>query len=499
MTLLAVLLVAAAGHGLLRVVTGAWPVTLAGPLGSAGLSVLFGAAATGLTTTCAAVVGASTRPWVVVGPVLIILALAGVVRGEIARRLLIDRSAPGPATGPATGPPRWADGIVAVAVTAIGIGLLWGIGRAPARTNDEYAIWAVRGRTLSLAGHLDLHVFDGTLANYQHLDYPLLVPSLIAWGDGLRGRADDYTAHVLLISVTLAMLAVVGWALNRLAGPVAGVAGVLLAAGTPDFLARWATLLTADATLVAFTVSMIVVLALWLADRQAWQLAVAVGLGCGAAMTKVEGSLFALAAFAAALICAREGRRRVLVGFGIIVASELPWLAWTRLHHLNSDLINSRTLTLHHLRQVLPFAGLSVREIVHNWPGLGWVMVGVCVAAMAGAAAVPGHRRLVAYVGVTWAVSTLGMWAQYWISAGHTQTVAPTAAAIKAHFESSASRVLLVPSILLTLALPLFAGRLFGQGRNAAASEANAADSASRQSRSGVSPAARQAVSESTE
>jgi hypothetical protein len=457
-TLLALALIIAAGHGLIRAVTGSWPLRLLGPLASAALSMLCGATAVGLLMTYAGVVGLSTRPWPLVLPLLIALAIAGVVPGRLAVLLRIDRSGSARPAGSAAA--RLADAAVAAAVTVVGTVLLWGIGHVPVRSNDEFAIWAVRGRTMALTGHLDPHVFTGVLANYQHLDYPLLVPSLIAWGDGLRGHTDDYSAHVLLIAVLLAMLAVVGWALNRVAGPFAGVAGVLLAAGTPDLLSRWALLLMADAALVAFVLAMFFVLALWLTDRDPRLLAIAAVLGCGAAATKVEGLLFVLACFAAALVCARGQRRAVLLGFGVAVASALPWIAWTKVHHIQSDLINSTTLTLHHLRVVAPYSWLSVRQMAHYWPASGWLLVIACLAVMAVALTVARLRGLVAFLGVAFAVSTLGMWAQYVISAGQQLTGDAGAESLRRHFGSSAPRVLLVPAMLLTLAAPLFAGAL---------------------------------------
>jgi len=470
-TLVAVLLLLAAGHGSLRLVTGTWPARLVGPVAAAGLSFLLGAVAVGLLMTYAAVTGLATGPWPVTA-VLIALALAGVVPGSAARSLRIDRSGHVAESARTT----WPDATVATAVAAIGAVLLWGIGRVPVRYNDEYAIWAVRGRNLSLAGHLDPHIFAGAAANYQHLDYPLLVPSLIAWGDGLRGRTDDYTAHVLLIALVLAMLAVVGWALNRLAGSFAGLVGVLLVAGTPNLLSHLALQLIADPALVAFVLAMFFVLALWLTDRDMRLLAIAAVLGCGAAATKVEGLLFVLACFAAALICARGQRRAVLLGFGVVVASALPWIVWTKVHHIESDLINSTTLTLHHLRVVAPYSWLSVRQMAHYWPASGWLLVFACLAVTAVALTVARLRGLVAFLGIALAVSTLGMWAQYVISAGQQLTGHAGAESLERHFASSAPRVLLVPAMLLTLAAPLFAGALLQSDQVPAADNPASAD-----------------------
>jgi hypothetical protein len=195
-------------------------------------------------------------------------------------------------------------------------------------------------------------------------------------------------------------------------------------------------------------------------------------LGCGATATKVEGALFALAGFAAALICARGHRRAVLLAFGAVVVSALPWLAWTKMHHIGSDLINSTTLSPHHLRVVAPFAWLSVKQIVHYWPGLGWPLLFASIVACALAAWTAQRRNLVAFLGLVWTLSTIGMWAQYVIATGHARTDKPTVSDVKAHFASSAPRVLLVPAIVISLAIPLFAGSALRSDPEPAASPA---------------------------
>jgi 4-amino-4-deoxy-L-arabinose transferase-like glycosyltransferase len=309
-------------------------------------------------------------------------------------------------------------------------------------------------------------VFAGTTANYQHLDYPLLVPSLIAWGDGISGHADDTTAHVLLVSLVLAMLAIVGWAANRLAGPVAGLAAVLLTAGLPHLLSHWSTFLMADAPVAAFAVSLLLVLALWLTFDDRRLLVVAVAIGAGGAATKVEGMLFALAAFAGLAICARGRRRPVGFAAAAVIATALPWMAWTRIHHIESDLINSNTLNAHHLRVVAPYAGLSVRQLLHFWPG-GWPLALVAFAVLAVMTWLARTQRgVLGYLGLAWAFSVLGLWAQYVISAGQVLTGSAGAAWLRLHFASSAARVLLVPAITLAIAVTLGAGGMLRRGEH---------------------------------
>jgi hypothetical protein len=473
-TVLAVVLLIGAGHGVLRIAVGDLPHRLLGVVPTAGLSVLCGAVAIAEVTTLAGVLGLPTRLWPIVAPAVLVLCVAGLLPtlgyrhrlpARAGRWLGIDRAAVGrPTAGPQSArrtSARTADLPVFVLVTALGAVLLTGGRHWAVRSIDEWAIWATRGRGLSLAGHLDPRIFDGVAANYQHLDYPLLVPSLIAWSDGVQGRADDPAAHVLLILQLLAMLGVLGWTLTSLVGPVVGVVGVLLAAGTPDLLARWGTLLAADATLVAFAVALLGLLALWLQTERPGLLPVAAILGGGTATTKVEGLLFTLCLFVAAGVAVGRaaGQYRRLIAAGVVaLLADAPWLLWTARHHLHSDQINSTTLAPDHLRGVLRFAGIATAQTIRFWPGHGWALTATAVLAAAAALAIGTGRRPVLFLAMSAAFCTLGLWAQYVISAGAGVDFATGAIGLRGHFASSAPRVLMVPAILVMLLLPLSAG-----------------------------------------
>jgi hypothetical protein len=297
-TIIAALLMGLAGHCMLRLLVRRVPLRAYGLLATAGLSVLLGAAVIGLLTTYVAVLGLPTRVWAVVGPIVIALAVFGILPPRVFAALHL----PPEDSQPATREMGLADGVVGGAIVGLGAVLLTGSSKLVVFSNDEWAIWAIRGRTLSLAGHLDPAVFQGSVAQYQHLDYPLLVPSLVAWGDGIAGHPDDSGAHVLVILLTLGMLAVVGWAANRLAGPYAGVCSVLLIAGTPRLLAPYGLRVFADVPLAAFAVALLLVLAMWIVHGNGRMLAVGAALAVGTAAVKDEGVVFALAGLLAALV-----------------------------------------------------------------------------------------------------------------------------------------------------------------------------------------------------
>jgi len=457
-TLVFIALMFTSGFGLLRIAMGDSPLAVAGLLGTAGLSGLAGGAVIGLSTTYTAVLGLPTTPWPVIAPVVLLLTAVAALPTAVAVRLRIQRSNRHDSSPPV---PRLSvgDALSAAVLAVVATVVLWDANQLLVRHIDEWAIWAMRGRALSLTGHLDAPVFLGVAANYQHLDYPLVVPAIIAWGDGAHGRINDPAAHVLLMLLMLSLFAAMASALNRLAGPVAGVVGMVLILTTPTLWARSVTLLTADATLVAYTIALLSVLALWIQVREARLLPVAVILGAAAAETKVEGVLFTGAIFLAAIACAAGRRRPAWIALGIVVITALPWQLWTKVHGLNSDQINSTTLAPAHLRQVSHSAGTAVRLMIDFWPGHGWLLAVLAIIAAAAASTVASARRLVLFMALVWILTTVGMWAQYVISSGQDDSAGSTAAAhLRAHFASSAPRVLAVPAIILLLLIPVCAG-----------------------------------------
>jgi hypothetical protein len=511
-TLLATGLLILCGLGVLRVVWGRYPSAEIGLAATAGMAPLIGATVIGLLTTYAGVLGLSTRPWPFVAPVVLALSLVAVLPRPILAR--VRRTADHSRSGRPVGPSVVADLCVAGVAVVVGVVMLRGVSGRLVCCNDEYAIWAVRARTMSLAGHLDPRVFAGAAANYQHLDYPLLQPAVIAWGDGISGHLDDTAAHTLLVTVLLGGLLTLGGLLNRVAGPFAGTVAALLAVGTSGMLAQFGLLLTADVPLAAMSLALLAAALTWLARPDARLLAVVTVLAAGTAATKVEGALFAFSILIGCACAARTRRRATLAAIGVVVATMLPWFVWTRAHNIQSDLVNGGTLSWHHLRLVAPQSGNAVRLMVDYWPGYGWLALGAGgAAALLAWVVAPSARRLVGFLAVAWALATVGMWAQYVISAGqHVQPGQRVLDGLKAHFASSAPRVLIVPSLLLTLATPVFAGIVLRSvwrsraappavqpARNASPATEKAVASDSRQCGIAVSPAARQAESESTE
>lgn len=443
--LLGGLLVLLAGHGLLRLAAGVAPLGCYGACGGVALSWLAGTAVLGLLTTVVGLLGAGTRPlpWLV--PPLVLLAVGAARpamprprRPAFSRRLVGDLVSGALAGG------------VGVVVAALAAPI-------PVLRTDEFALWMVRGRTLSLGGQLDPLVFLGAAARYQQLDYPLLLPALVAWGDSWVGHPSDAAAHVGVAVLLAAGLAATGWAVNRLAGALPAIAAVILAAATPTVLCRQATQLLADVPAWSFTLPLVCLLALWLRDGGRPLLAAAAVLGAGAGATKVEGLVFALSAFAMAAAVARSRRRRILLAGLAVLAAELPWLAWTRLHGVRSYVLNADTIDPGHLREALPLAGRVWRGIASGWPGLG-ALLALAALPAAVLALRRGSGRLVAFLAGTVALDVLLVFAQYVVTAAQYPPGAEAARLLDGLVQVSAYRVLLLPAALTSVAVPLLAG-----------------------------------------
>lgn len=437
-------LLVAGGWGLLRLVAGPgpWPF---GWVGGAALSLLAGATAIGVATTLLSLAGLPLWPAIVA---MLALALAGLRRGR-------------PHWSPAT--PTAAGGVAAMA----GAWLVVTARSGEVVMNDEYAIWALRGRAFAEGTGLGSPVFTDAAAQYQHLDYPLLVPSLVAWAERWAGSLDG-AAHMQVALLAAAMLGVVAWAGARLAGSAAAACAVL-AAIVPTGAAAYALRIYAEVPTAAFAMATTMLGLVWLREREPVLLRVAAITTAGALLSKNEAGLFALAALLATGLAAGSVRR---VGWcaGAALIAYAPWVAWTRVNGLENDVINADTLTPGRLLDNLGRLDDIGAGFANHWPGPGWGLPLLAVAVIAAVGA--GQGRLAAATVLTAALALAGLSLSY----------IATPQDVDRHLATSASRVLLFPAVLTLVAVPLLAGAA-AHGRTAPVSS----------SRPGPAPSAKRA------
>lgn len=365
-----------------------------------GLAYMLGVALLGVTLTIELVLGV---PFSFATIVLTGLGLAG---ASLVLRRVRTPTAPASEVG---GRGLGAVGAVFGVLVVLYLEALFRAGRlAGLSAWDAWAFWVPKAKAIYFFGGLDEQFFR-ELANPT---YPPLLPALEASAFHFMGSADVVTLHLQL------------WFFA--CGFTAAVAG-LLAPRVPA-LALWPFLLLvlvaprvssrnldpqADFLLDYFFALAALLVALWLLDRQPWQL-VAASLLLGAAMlTKREGLLLAACVIAAAGVASWRDRRyawpRLALAAACGVAVGIPWRIWFSSRELSGELPSAGFLGLFdNLDRAWP-ALRYVLSIVFDYDL--WVMVpplagvAIVLALLAGARVLPMFA-LVLYAlliaGFTW-------------------------------------------------------------------------------------------------
>ena len=279
---------------------------------------------------------------------------------------------------------------------------------------DGWAIWGTKARALYEFGGATGPVF--TSEAYLPLQHPLLLPALEATDYRAMGVFDPTLVHVQLALLAVGfLLGFVGLLRDRVPAFVLGPSALALLAAEP-VLKQLSTNL-ADVPLALFVALGLVGVGRWLAFGERWPLvAGALFLGAGA-LTKSEGTFFALAALLALLPFARARLRELgaaALAVGLIV---LPWRLFVALHGL--PLVEYRfrnavspSYLSDHSNRVAPAARGLAEEIFT----LDWGLL-VALFALAVALAVVARRYEVAGFALLWsALSFLGLLLIYWIS-----------------------------------------------------------------------------------
>jgi Dolichyl-phosphate-mannose-protein mannosyltransferase len=279
---------------------------------------------------------------------------------------------------------------------------------------DGWAIWAMKARGLYELGGAESPVF--TSESYPPLQHPLWLPSLEAIDFRAMSAFDGTLIHLQLLFLALGFLAAY-WTLLRGVASDALLGVVVLAILAAEPVLKQLSTNLADVPLAFLVALGIAALARWVAADERWALVCAALFLGAATLTKSEGALFALAAFAAALPTAR-GRLRPLLWAGLAVALMLlPWRVFVAAHDLpvaDYDIANlvDPSYLADNADRVRPAADGLLSEIFSSDWGL---LVPLFLVALAAAVLVRRYA-LAAYAG-TWAILSFGgLLAIYWIS-----------------------------------------------------------------------------------
>jgi hypothetical protein len=278
---------------------------------------------------------------------------------------------------------------------------------------DGFAIWAFKAKVLahSALNPVPAYFHDLTLS-YSHLDYPLMVPFLIAGDFSATGGTGDPAAKFisLFLDALLVPMIYAGLRWKLKAFPAAALAAVL---ALLPAVGRYSGTVCADVPLAVFYSGTIIYLARWIA-RPRWQfLMLAVLFGTFTAFTKNEGLVLALAGggtiFILGILRQRwQHRAGAIFFFAGLLALHGAWLLWNRqlprTHEDYGSKIFSPLLVdnFPRLKQILPalmvhacdpadwgfFCGLAAVMIAIGWRGVrllhaqtAWLMFGMQMAS----------------------------------------------------------------------------------------------------------------------
>jgi 4-amino-4-deoxy-L-arabinose transferase-like glycosyltransferase len=200
---------------------------------------------------------------------------------------------------------------------------------------DAFAIWGLKAKVIAAEGIVPQPTyFTDVSLSYSHLDYPLMVPFLIAGVYGVLGRVDDQIAKLALPLLYFGLACLVFTFSKRRLPTSMALAVAVVVMGSPVML-RWAGSGNADVPMTAFYTTSVVCLSEWGEDSK-WCSCVLCGvMSAFAAFTKNEGLV--LGVFNCAIMFLLPIRsvhwKRRLAGAGLCTAVFLllvfPWFVWS--------------------------------------------------------------------------------------------------------------------------------------------------------------------------
>src|SRR5438067_7563889 len=237
---------------------------------------------------------------------------------------------------PASATPLRRPSVLAGSAAVLVLGAVaYAAGTARATSADLMLFWAAKGQKFAQVRAIDVAFLAVPEHALLHRDYPPLWPCLYAFATLVAGRfAWGASLLTLPLFLGLAALAFFGFARPDLGGRVAGELTLVLVALLGFLLVASGCAGNADPPLAAFEVLALSAL-VFAGDRRDGLAACGIALAA-AVLTKVEGTVFAALAFAAAWAFARRGTRgRVVLLAGLPPLLALSgWVLFIRVHGL---------------------------------------------------------------------------------------------------------------------------------------------------------------------
>lgn len=419
-----------------------------------GLSYMSGVACITLLGTLALVVGVNPTVPVVAGA-CVVLAASGLAR----RR-------PGSLPEAERGPGRRLTVALQAGLAVYLAAVLLRSVFKPLAEWDGTVVWALKARALVLLGGLDPAFFANPAYEFSHQGYPLFLPTLEAIGFHSMGSLDTNVLHVQFALLFVGFLVAAGELLRAVVPPVLLWSSLLLLALAPSLYDQLLNG-SADVPLALFFGLAAVAGWRYVSSADPRFLAFASMFAAAAVMTKREGWAFALAL--ALPLGAFALRRRL--GFAWLACAAVPllvlvpWLLWTRDHHLASEREGVLYTQTFHPASLADRAGRlppAAEELARQaFDPRAWLVILplLVLVGAAGAFLVPALRAAALYAAaVVGLIFAALLWA-YWV--GDTPTVQGLLA-------GSADRVVTTGLVFAGLFLPILAAGLSAHAPGAA-------------------------------
>jgi hypothetical protein len=248
-------------------------------------------------------------------------------------------------------------------------------GSTRATSADLLLFWGSKGQRFAQVRGIDSAFLRDPAHLLMHPDYPPMLPCLYAWAALAAGKFAWGAALLSLpLFLALAVLTFFGFARRALARREAAEHSSLLAAMLAFVMVAGYTAGNAEPLLIYFEVAALSAL-VFAADRPEGAPAAAVALA-GAALTKVEGVVFAALVVAGAVIFIKDARhwRRLALLAGAPAAALGAWTLFCRFHRFPDlfDLHKPSKPTFAHLSLVF---GDVIHQASYGFWFAPWVVL----------------------------------------------------------------------------------------------------------------------------
>jgi hypothetical protein len=249
---------------------------------------------------------------VLAGPNLTVLvsALCGAVVACLALGLSTRRVGTPLAWAESPGVPWYLSAAFGLAIALAAVAFLYTVSHNPHGDEGAWSIWNLRARFLFRAGGLWREAFSNDLS-WSHLDYPLLLPALVAMCWKIAGRESTDAAVAIAFLFGAGTVGVLTGTLGVLRGKLYALIGGTLLLGAASFLSLSAALY-GDVPLSFYILATLALLCLQERHPDDLRFSTLAGLMAGfAAWTRNEGIIFLAAVIVARAVAMLRNRERV--------------------------------------------------------------------------------------------------------------------------------------------------------------------------------------------